>query len=478
MKTYLLINDGEVYFPKIRNNPRGFYENELKKLMKMNAFQNSKSLCVEDEVEKYRLKDWNENSLGLEEEVFSFKLWYEAYIDDNINGFSLPISVDTNCEYQKILKEKLNAYVEYLKKPAFVYEKGLCEYVEKECALILEALDELICEKEDKAKDVLLQVLEMFKDEPFLLGELDKSYSFRGIAPFLDLHVEGNEQQYNKMQKKDLTFYRVRTKHKEEKGVVISDIKDMLHLPYNMREKASSMRFSAAGVPGLYLGCNTYTCSRECNWNCKEEELYASVFIPNSQGKKLSILNMTISQALINGIYSKSRDIGDMRKKKIKMSMLKIFPLIIATSFSVKNKEEIKYQYLISQALMRVVNEGGIDGIAYLSMKGEDEFQYPHGVNLAIPATDISEYNQYSEKCKGFIVSKPIMYCGQECNENKSYINEVYAKKDSNGFELFTSKLDVDGEVKFYGETSYGKFDDYIVTQFLKSVYHDDEISD
>ena len=90
---------------------------------------------------------------------------------------------------------------------------------------------------------------------------------------------------------------------------------------------------------------------------------------------------MTISQALINGIYHKRIDNSEI-KEKLQIMMLKIFPLIIATSFSVSEKNrEIKYEYLISQALMKVINE---IGIAYLSMKGKDEFQYPQGVNLAL----------------------------------------------------------------------------------------------
>lgn len=187
----------------------------------------------------------------------------------------------------------------------------------------------------------------------------------------------------------------------------------------------------------------------------------------------MKILNLTISQALINGIYERIRDDNNDNGRtlcKLQNAMLKIFPLVIATSFSVESEEEMKYQYLLSQALMRVANRNGIDGIAYLSMKGIDEFQYPQGVNLAIPANDISDKNLYSEKCKGFKISKPILYCGQEGKGAKSYINEIYTKYDSNGFESFTSKLNIDGEMKFYGETCYGKFDDYIVSHFLGSV--------
>ncbi|MCM1414983.1 MAG: RES domain-containing protein [bacterium] len=266
---------------------------------------------------------------------------------------------------------------------------------------------------------------------------------------------------------KELTFYRVRTRKAGNKEN-ISDVEHMLHLPYNLRDKASSMRFSAAGLPGLYLGTNTYVCSEECRWN-GSDELYASVFIPNSQGKKLKVLNLTISQALINGIYNRCSN-EDEICEKLQNAMLKIFPLVIATSFSVESEEKMKYHYLLSQALMRVANRNGIDGIAYLSMKGTDEFQYPQGVNLAIPANDISDENLYSEKCKGFKVSKPVLYCGQEGEGAKSYINEIYTKYVPSGYESFTSKLDIDGEMKFYGETCYGKFDDYIVSHFLDGV--------
>lgn len=171
---------------------------------------------------------------------------------------------------------------------------------------------------------------------------------------------------------------------------------------------------------------------------------------------------MTISQALINGIYDRNLDCNNIIKSKLQNAMLKIFPLVIATSFSVKNDEKVKYQYLLSQALMREANKNGIDGIAYLSMKGVDEFQYPQGVNLAIPAIDISEKNIYSEKCTGFSVSRPIMYSGQTGKRKASYINQIYKKYDSNGVESYTAKLNMDGKMEFYGDTVWGKFDDFL----------------
>ena len=112
-----------------------------------------------------------------------------------------------------------------------------------------------------------------------------------------------------------LTFYRVRTK-KKESSTNISEVEDMLHLPYDLREKAGNMRFSSQGLPGLYLGVNTYTCSKECRWDKETEELYASVFIPNEKGEKYRILNLTIPSSAINGIYRKA-DPNDEKKKPL-----------------------------------------------------------------------------------------------------------------------------------------------------------------
>lgn len=465
MKTYLLEHNGKIFSPNLKVNKRGFYQEEIEKIIQNDNFENYSIICVEDEIAKYHLCDSASNFWRLDEEVFHYQLWNEAYLDNNLNGFSLPINVKTNNEYRSKLEQKLWEYVEYLNRPAFVYEKETLDCIKTECKLILNALDSRINEHEQISENLMIQILELFIGDSFLISDLDKSYSFRGIAPFLDLQNEGYDEDYAKMMDKELTFYKIRTK-KIDSEEIISDVEHMLHLPYNLKNRASSTRFSIPELPCLYLGTNTYVCSKEKGWD-GNDELYASVFIPNSQGKKLKILNLTISQALINGIYDRNRDGNNSTRCKLQKAMLKIFPLVIATSFSVENEEEKKYQYFLSQVLMKVANRKGIDGIAYLSMKGWNEFQYPQGVNLAIPANDISENNLYSEKCKGFKISKPILYCGQEGKGARSYINEIFTKCDSSKLESFTSKLNIDGEMKFYGDTCYGKFDDYIVSTLI-----------
>lgn len=461
MKTYLLEHNGEIYIPNLPKNKRGYYQKEIDSILKNYKYN---VICIEEELEKYNLYASACNCWGLKEEVFRYKLWNEAYLDNNINGFSLPITVNTNDEYRKTLEKKFLEYIEYLNRPAFVYDKKTLEFIKNECELILKIIDNLIDGKDQCAGKMIENMLSSFKGESFFISELDKSYSFRGIAPFYELQRECDNN-YAEMMDKELTFYRVRTKKGDDKES-ITDIEHMLHLPYDLRDKADSMRFSVAGLPGLYLGTTTYVCSKECKWN-GTDKLYASVFVPNSTGKKLKILNLTISQALINGIYDRNSDANNAIRCKLQSDMLKIFPLVIATSFSVNNDEKVKYQYLLSQALMREANKNGIDGISYLSMKGENEFQYPQGVNIAIPAVDISEKNNYSKKCTGFNVSRPVMYDGQKGKKRASYINQIYKQYDSNGSESYTAKLNMDGKMEFYGDTVWGKFDDFLAEKVI-----------
>lgn len=474
MKTYVIIKDGTLYRSALKNNEKGFTEKEIKCLRQKNKsfLDDSQIICIEEENEKYQLTNSEKNEFKFEESVYSFFVWKKEYYNNNLNGFTIPMNAKDNSEYQQKLKCVLKSYMEYLNRPAFVYEKGLLDDVKQEIDLIIKALDYLINNDIAKADKLMRKMLDLFRNDSFLISDLDNSYSFRGMAPFQDLHQdlhnERSNEKYKTMMDTDLTFFRVRTKDKNDRKKEICKIEDILHLPFNLKDKSKSMRFSVAGSPGLYLSVNTYTCSQECNWNSQDEDLYASVFIPNEKGKKLKILNLTISEALINGIYNRARDTDNTRRHKLQVSMLKIFPLVMATSFSVDTEEKIKYQYLLSQALMRVATDCGIDGIAYFSMKGEDEFEFPQGVNLVIPATDISDRNLYSKKCQGFEISKPILYCKQNGGKIKSYINEIYKKYDDLKMESFTAKMNVDGVMQFYGETCYGKFDDFLTT-YLKT---------
>lgn len=467
MKTYLIQYNNELLFYPRNINQRGFTYEEAILCVEKNNMQGYSLVCLDDEIEKYHLKGNQNHKSFMAPEVYVYDTWRNAYINNNINNLSLPLQVETNSEYVSKLAETYEEYMRQLRMPAFVYESGLVTEIETTCQLIMQILEQLIAGSVLEAEELLKKMISNYLNDPFFVSHLDQSYSFRGIAPFVNLQRDGLTDVYKEMREHDLTFFRVRTKNKGKKED-ISKLTHMVHLPYESRNKAGDMRFSRVGVPCLYLGTTTYVCSRECNWNREDEELYVSAYVPNLAGKKLKILNLTISQALINGIYNRLLDDGKEYKKTLQMSMLRIFPLVIATSFSVREEgRNIKYEYLISQALMNVLTDMSIDGIAYLSMKGKNEFQYPQGVNLALTATDITACRQYSQVCNMFKITEPIRFENQTEDEELSYINAIYKERDEYGYKNFMSQINEGGKSVFYGNTSYGKFDNYLLSQQL-----------
>lgn len=448
-------------------NSRGFTRAEVDSCINSIESAEYEILSIE-EIEKYNLQGDESHKQLMNAEVFHFLTWKNAYLDNNINGFRLPLKVEKNTDYVSELKNIYSRYLKELDKPAFAYEDGLLFEIRETCCGIVQCLDLLIEQKTDMAREKIKGIIKKYISDSFMVSSLDKSYSFRGVAPFEELQNTGYGNAYKTMNSQELTFFRVRTKKKDDNDDIFSK-EHIVHLPYAMKDKANDMRFSRMGVPCLYLGVTSYVCCKECKWNPDIEDMFSAAFVPNEKGKNLSILNLTVSQALINGIFHRGVDAEGGVRKELQMKMLKIFPLVIATSFSIKEEgRKIKYEYLISQILMEAIRELNIDGIAYLSMKGKDEFQYPHGVNLALPAWDICEETQYSKYCAMFNMTNPVQFHGQTKWKTESYINAVYKKKDECGQESFMAKKDVDGQDIFYGETKYGVFDNYLVSQKME----------
>ena len=394
--------------------------------------------------------------------------------EKNINGFQIPFVADNNEDYEEKLKEKLSAFKKEINRPAFEKEGSLIADVNDICDKVIHAFYAVKSGKNDEAEKIVAKILETYKQYSFAVSELDKSYAFRGMAPFEELRPGwGNKKNYENMLSGDLSFFRARVMGAEEK---IHKIEEINYLPYSKRSCSKDMRFSSKGKVCLYLGTTSYVCSKECRWN-KKEKLYLSSFKFNERGKKLKILNLVVLQALMNGMIP--RDRNNVEEKKIHNAMIRVFPLVIATMFTIKTSdderekrynEKNKHEYLLSQVLMNVLQKEGIDGVAYLSRQGKDDFQYPQMVCLAIPVTDISSENEYGDLINCYEMTKPVLFNGFNDNvdfDKKSYINEKWSTnlKYECKKENINAKIDYEGEEVFYQETPFSKIDDYIVNQ-------------
>lgn len=394
-------------------------------------------------------------------------------IDKNINGFQIPFIADCNEDYEEKLNEKLEAFKkEIVGKPAFKGEGNLVADVSNICDKVIIAFQAAKLGKSEEAEKLVSEILQNYKQYPFAVSELDKSYAFRGLAPFEELRPSwGDKKHYEDMLNGDLSFFRARIVGTKEK---IDEMEEINYLPYSKRLLSKDMRFSSKGKVCLYLGTTSYVCSEECRWN-EKDNLYLSSFKFNEKGKRLKILNLVVLQALMNGIAS--RVDNNLVAKNIHNAMIRVFPLVIATMFTIKTSdkdrkekyhETIKYEYLLSQVLMNVLQKEGIDGVAYLSRQGKDDFQFPQMVCLAIPITDINSENEYGDLINCYEMTKPILINDKMHNEKKSYINEkwpMYYKQKWDNAENINAKVYYAEQEIFYQETPFSKVDDYMVNQ-------------
>lgn len=419
-----------------------------------------------------KLKMFIIHSIGGKKMLRDLKKIITSFSKNNervINDIRLPLICEKNCNYITCVKNSFHRLLSELEKPAL---NSIKSDINEICDQILEAFEAILSANIEKCDQILKELLSKYMDDTFYVSELDKSYAFRGIAYMENLQIEGYDETYNQMKNGELSFFRGRTVKLNNKN--INHRSEMVHLPYSMIDKSQNMRFSEKGCAGLYLGVTSWVCAKECRWDSSAEDFYVSGCHFNEKGKKLKILNLCVSQALINGA-------GNFRKdNNIHKKMLKIFPLIIATSVTIGEKDRcIKYEYLLSQRLMHVINQKGIDGIAYLSCQENDEFDYPHGVCLAFPINDINEQKQYGDLCNCFEMTKPIKVKAtlEKKTGKKSYILRNYPKYENfseiSKYENFSSKIYENGDKVSYQDTMYSNIDEYIEWQSYTYYYNE-----
>ena len=141
-------------------------------------------------------------------------------------------------------------------------------------------------------------------------------------------------------------FYRIRI-HKENFPLP-SD--QFFHIPYDMRGKVKTQRFSIPGFPSLYLGTTVYVCWEELNRPNLND--FQAVRLKSTQNIKVVDLSPPKGENMTPYDYYK---------------FLMTWPLVFLSSVSVRSYGDyFKPEYIIPQLLLQWVRENEeIDGLAY-----------------------------------------------------------------------------------------------------------------
>jgi hypothetical protein len=147
----------------------------------------------------------------------------------------------------------------------------------------------------------------------------------------------------------ETNFFRIR----ETKENYLFSQNDMFHIPFHLRGKISTQRYSIPGYPSLYLSKTLYVCWEEMK-RPKIDEFQA---IRLKSTKKIKYLDLALLKSQNNS------------SKKESYKYLITWPLIIACSVKVLNPSDtFKSEYIIPQLLLQWVRMNrDIDAIKYSS---------------------------------------------------------------------------------------------------------------
>lgn len=194
--------------------------------------------------------------------------------------------------------------------------------------------------------------------------------------------------------------------------------KDIFHIPYSLRHKVGSNRFSAPGTPCLYLGSSSYICWLEAGRPAHNTFNICGFYLTT----KLSILDLTVvSEELARDINSwiidndfLKGDIEESSRQKLEDTLperqltilhnikqyLFTLPLVLACSIKVQNNDErhrnFKEEYVIPQLLLQSLIQNNIQGVKYISTRIsptalQDKKKY--FVNFAFPINNSDNHN-------------------------------------------------------------------------------------
>lgn len=374
-----------------------------------------------------------------------------------LNDYKLPIKINLDSEYYETLSGKLNDYLKEIHKTKGI-DSNTVKQTEENIKLIKESIICYFDADIASAKMKVMHILKKYEKNPFVISNIDDSYAFRGLSKLISIQMQGCDEIYSLNDQLPLTFFKARIgSHRFDKG-------EFLHIPFRKRGNVSTQRFSIAGVPCMYFGISSYVCWLELGRPADGEFNVASYKLP----KSIRILNLAITQHLINGTsnikFSKSPETALAYCK----SMIEVLPLVIAISFQVKEQNRVfKTEYIVSQLIMQCLKELKVDGVAYISKQvSDDTLGYTHAVNLAIPMKN-NIGKEFSELAYEIEFSEPVNLAEfLKLSRMPTLSKSAYV----NHYEDFNGKIEMVGEIVEYTNTIFSNFDDFLVNKLHKNL--------
>lgn len=178
---------------------------------------------------------------------------------------------------------------------------------------------------------------------------------------------------------------------------------NFFHIPFDLRGKIKTQRFSIPGFPSLYLGNSSYVCWEELNRpNLNDFQI---VRLKNTQ--LLKVIDLSPPK-------------GDNKSPYEYYKYLMIWPLVFASSVRVRNYDDyFKPEYIIPQLLLQWVRKDNrIDGISYQTthINFKESLSKGEFLNIVLPVKENKTRGLCSELENKFLMTESTSVQLNQCS--------------------------------------------------------------
>ena len=261
---------------------------------------------------------------------------FEELLDSEITN--LPKTRSTGGDFEKFVTEFLYGYLDEIEKSSGLYSTS--GYERFNPAIFKKRLHALI--------DGILKSIKLYLD-----GKPEKAYV--ALEKGLKMANIMGYIKYHSNYEPGENFYRIRVKPDS----FAFQRSELFHIPFELRGRVKTQRYSIPGFPSLYLTNSIYVAWEELK-RCNISEIQA-VRLQNTVPLKL--INLTTER-----YNSRLRPFILEKHQWTELYDAIIWPLAAVCSIKVQSPQDtFKPEYIIPQLLLQWISEKDIDGIAYSS---------------------------------------------------------------------------------------------------------------
>ncbi len=177
----------------------------------------------------------------------------------------------------------------------------------------------------------------------------------------------------------------------------------MFHIPFEIRHKVITQRYSIPGFPALYLGDSAYVC-----WEELGRKPFREIWVSKLElTQELKVIFIEKKSEMLSRVVPEHLTTQGRVRELLKYIIL--FPLYMACSIRVKlPHENFKPEYILPQMLLQYCIEAGFDGIKFPSTKvNYDNLENVPAYNYVFPVKESTVKGHCPQLKNSFKISDP-----------------------------------------------------------------------